>query len=232
MEAIFLRTLMFSQQHQVSKWRSYGLSLDRSLKIGKQNGMNNMKVMAFNGSARKDGNTANLLNLVLNELKLEGIKTDLVQLGGELLSGCIACSQCGKAKNKKCFIQTDKMNDYLFKMEEAEGILLGIPDYVSDVTGNMKAFIERAAIVSGSNGGMFKHKVGAPVVAVRGAGSLHAFDTLSHFFLVNQMIIPGSNYWTQAVGREPGDVNNNSEGLRAMKTLGRNMAWLLKKLHG
>ncbi len=191
-----------------------------------------MKVVAFNGSPRKDGNTAILLNFVLEELKHEGIDVELVQLAGERITGCIACSQCAKNKDQKCVIKDDKANDYIAKMVQAEGFLLGSPTYVSDITANMKGLIERCSRVSRSNGGLFKRKVAAAVAAVRRAGSLHAYDTLNHFLLNNQTLVPGSSYWNLGMGRDIGEVKTDEEGIRTMKTLGQNMAWLLKKIHG
>ena len=191
-----------------------------------------MKVIGFNGSPRKDGNTAILLNLVFAELKGAGIETELVQFSGESLSGCIACYRCMKNKDKKCAVQNDKMNEYIGKMVEAEGILLGSPTYVADVTTGMKALIERSTIVSRANDQMFKRKVGAGVVAVRRGGAIHAFSSLNYFFLINQMVVVGSSYWNIGMGRNPGDVNNDPEGVETMKNLGQNMAWLLRKIHG
>jgi len=192
-----------------------------------------MKVIAFNGSARKDGNTAILLNWVLDELKAEGIETELIQMGGQTLSGCIACYKCRESKDQKCAVRNDKVNDYIAKMQEAQGILLGSPTYISDISANMKALIERCTIVCRSNGGaMWKRKVGGAVISVRRAGSVHAFSSINYFFLINEMIIPGSSYWNLGIGREPGEVRNDSEGIKTMKTLGQNMAWLLKKIHG
>jgi multimeric flavodoxin WrbA len=191
-----------------------------------------MKVVAINGSARKDGNTAILLKLVLDELKGEGMDTEVIQLAGEPLAGCIACYKCIKNKNQKCAVDNDRINDYIAKMHQAEGILLGSPTYIADVTASMKALVERSTIVSRANGEMFKRKVGAAVVAVRRAGAIHAFSSLNYFFLINQMIIVGSSYWNIGIGMAPGDVRNDREGLQTMKTLGQNMAWLLKKIHG
>jgi len=190
-----------------------------------------MKVVAFNGSARKDGNTAILLNRVLEELVGEGIETELIQFAGEPIAGCIACYKCQKNKDLRCAVNTDKVNDYLAKMQQADGILLGSPTYIADITTSMKAFIERITIVSRANGDMLKRKMGAAVVAVRRAGAIHAFSSLNDFFLINQMIIPGSSYWNIGIGRNPGEVKNDNEGLQTMKTLGQNMAWLLKKIH-
>ncbi len=188
-----------------------------------------MKVIAFNGSSRKDGNTALLLNLVLEELKKEGVETELIQLAGETLAGCIACYKCAENKDQKCAVVKDRMNDYIAKMKEAQGILLGSPTYISEMTANMKALVERGTIVSKNNGDLFRRKVGAAVVSVRRAGSTHVLSSINHFFLINQMIVPGSSYWNMAIGRNPGEVKDDAEGVKTMKILGQNMAWLLKK---
>jgi len=191
-----------------------------------------MKVVAFNGSARRGGNTAILLNHVLGELRTEGIETELVELGGVTIHGCRACRKCSVRKDRRCSQEDDFGNACIEKMAAADAILLGSPTYVTDVTPEIKALIDRACLVSGANGGMFRRKVGAAVVAVRRAGATHAFDTLNHFFLIAEMIVPGSCYWNIGIGREPGEVEKDEEGIRTMKVLGRNMAWLLKKLHG
>jgi multimeric flavodoxin WrbA len=191
-----------------------------------------MNVVAFNGSARKDGNTAILLNLALDELKKEGIGTELIQLAGENLSGCMACYRCAENKDQKCVVVKDRINDYIARMQQAQGILLGSPTYISDMSVNMKALIERSSIVSRNNGNLFKRKVGAAVIAVRRAGATHVLSSINYFFLINEMIIPGSSYWNMGIGRAPGEVKDDAEGVQTMKTLGRNMAWLLKKTHG
>lgn len=190
-----------------------------------------MKVVAFNGSSRKDGNTAILLNFVLDELKNEGIGAELIQLAGEHLSGCIACYKCAENKNQRCAFVDDRANEYIAKMQQAQGILLGSPTYISDMTANMKALIERSTIVSKRNGGMFKRKVGAAIVAARRAGSTHVLSSINFFFLTNEMIIPGSSYWNMGIGRNPGEVKNDAEGIQTMKILGQNMAWLLKRIY-
>jgi multimeric flavodoxin WrbA len=190
-----------------------------------------MRVVAFNGSARKDGNTAILLNLVLDEIKKEGVGTELVQLSGKPIQGCIACYKCFKSKDGKCAVNTDFANDCIAKMHEADGILLGSPTYFANVTASIKALIERSGMVARANGDMFKHKVGAGVVVARRAGAIHVFSSINYFFLIGQMIIPGSSYWNVASGREPGEVMNDTEGIQTMKNLGQNMAWLLKKIH-
>ncbi len=191
-----------------------------------------MKVVAFNGSARKDGNTAILIKHVFKELKKEGIKTELVQLAGEKIQGCIACYKCFLAKNKRCAVTDDIVNECIEKMEQAEGIILGSPTYFADCTAQIKALIERAGFVSRANGEMFKRKIGAAVVAVRRSGAIHAFDTLNHFFTIGQMITVGSSYWNIGVGREIGEVEKDEEGLLTMSILGKNMSWLIKKVYG
>ena len=189
-----------------------------------------MKVVAFNGSARKGGNTAILLGHVLGELAKEGIETELVELAGATIHGCLACRKCSTRKDRRCSQTDDMGNVCIDKMAAADGILLGSPTYVTDVSPEIKALIDRACLVSGANGGMFRRKVGAAVVAVRRAGAIHAFDTLNHFFLITEMIVPGSSYWNIGFGRERGEVEKDEEGIRTMKTLGRNMAWLMKKV--
>jgi len=190
-----------------------------------------MRVVAFNGSGRKNGNTAILLETVLAELSQEGIGTEFIQLSGKSLQGCMACYKCFKNRDQKCSVTTDNLNEYLAKMIESDGILLGSPVYFTDVTAGMKALIERCGLVSTANGGLFKRKVGAAVVAVRRAGAIRTFDTLNHLFLYNEMIVPGSTYWNVGIGRDPGQVRDDPEGIQTMKNLGKNMAWLIKKLH-
>ena len=190
-----------------------------------------MKVIAFNGSARKEGNTAMLIGIVFEELKNEGIATELVELSGKAMHGCIACYGCFGNQDQHCAVDDDFMNECIGKMLEADGIILGSPTYFSDVTAEMKALIDRSGLVAKANADMFRRKVGAAVVAVRRGGSIHAFDTMNHFFTISQMIIPGSNYWNMGIGLEKGDVNNDEEGKLTMRVLGQNMAWLLKKLN-
>jgi len=188
-----------------------------------------MKVVGFNGSPRKDGNTFILINKVFQELEKEGVETELVQLADKGIRGCIACEKCTENRDRRCAVKTDAVNEYLEKMLRADGIVLRSPVYLTDVTSEMKALIDRAGYVSRANDRMLKNKVAAPVVAVRRAGAFRTLDTMSHFFLSNLMIIPGYAF---AVGREKGEVEKDEEGMRLVGTLGQRMAWLLKKLHG
>ncbi|MGB9712044.1 MAG: flavodoxin family protein [Dissulfurimicrobium sp.] len=190
-----------------------------------------MKVVAFNGSARKDGNTAILLNVVLEELKAEGIETELYSLAGRSILGCIACYQCFEKKNRRCAVENDVVNDCIQKMDKADGILLGSPTYFADVSAGMKALIERCGMVGRANNGMYRRKVGAAVVAARRAGAVHVFNSINFFFTISEMIVVGSSYWNIGMGRQPGEVSNDTEGIQTMKDLGRNMAWLLKRIN-
>jgi multimeric flavodoxin WrbA len=194
-------------------------------------GEKRMKVVAFNGSARKDGNTAILVRQVFAELEAEGIETELVQLAGQIIRGCTACGGCRENKNRRCAVEGDIINDCIAKMLAADGIIIASPTYFADLTSETKALIDRAGYVARANGDMLKRKVGAAVVAARRTGAIHAFDSINHFFLIGQMIVPGSSYWNIGIGRAKGDVENDEEGLKTMQTLGQNIAWLLKKLH-
>ncbi len=186
-----------------------------------------MKVVAFNGSARKGGNTSQLVQVVFTELARVGIDTELVEMAGTHPHGCIACGQCFARKDRRCAVNSDAMNEWIAKIDEADGLILASPTYFADVTTEMKALIDRAGFVAKANGDMLRRKVGAAVLAVRRAGSIHAFDTINHFFFISQMVVPGSSYWNLGIGREIGEVQADAEGLRTMRVLGENMGWLL-----
>lgn len=189
-----------------------------------------MKAVAFCGSARKNGNTALLLNTVLEPLKALGVETELVELAGRDISGCKACMGCFKEKDHRCVFDNDIVNECIEKMIAADVILLGSPTYFANVSSEMKALIDRSGMVSRANGNMLKRKLGAGIVAVRRAGAIHAFDSLNHFFLIGEMIVVGSSYWNIGIGREKGEVAGDEEGMGGMKDLGENIGWLLKKL--
>jgi multimeric flavodoxin WrbA len=189
-----------------------------------------MKVVAFNGSPRKDGNTVCLIHHVFEALRTEGIETEMVQVGGNLMHGCAACYQCFKRKNGRCALEDDIVNGCIEKMQQADGIILASPTYFADVTSETKALMDRGGFVARANGNFLRRKVGAAISVARKAGAIHAFDTMNHFFLISEMIVPGSNYWNLALGREKGEVEKDEEAVRTMKTLGENMAWLLKKV--
>jgi multimeric flavodoxin WrbA len=189
-----------------------------------------MKVVGFNGSARKDGNTALLIQSVFDVLNDEGIETDMLQMAGKRIQGCIACYKCFENKDKRCAVKDDVLNECIEKMLDAEGIILGSPTYFADLSASTKALIERAGMVARANDHMLKRKVGAAVIAVRRAGATHVLSSINYFFLISQMIVPGSSYWNLAIGKDKGEVSGDEEGMATMRDLGQNMAWLLRKL--
>lgn len=189
-----------------------------------------MKAIAFNGSPRKGGNTEFLLRKVLEPISEAGIETELVQIGGKLVRCCMGCYKCRENKNSKCVIDTDMINDCIGKMIQADAIILGSPTYFAGMTSEMKALIDRAGFVAGSNGRLFARKIGAGVVVHRRGGATSVLDSINHMFLISRMIVPGSTYWNFGVGREKGEVENDSEALANMKDLGETIAWLVKSL--
>ncbi len=186
-----------------------------------------MKVIAVNGSPKPNGNTYAALTLVGAELQKEGIEFEIIHIGNKLIRGCLACGSCAKNLNEKCIIN-DEVNDCLQKLKTADAIMLGSPVHYSGIAGTMKSFLDRLFYVAGVNGSLFRHKVGAAVVAVRRSGGVHTFDSLNHYINYAEMITPGSNYWNVIHGREPGEVLQDQEGNQIMRVLGKNMAWLLK----
>ncbi|MEI8247456.1 MAG: flavodoxin family protein [Lentisphaerota bacterium] len=188
------------------------------------------KAIAFNGSPRKNGNTHLMLSKALEPIAAAGIETELIQVGGKLLHGCMACGKCRENKNNQCVIASDPVNEYIAKMLEADAIIFGSPSYFSGVTPEIKALIDRSGYVAIANGRKFKHKIGASVAVHRRGGAVNVFDSLNHMFLMSQMIVPGSLYWNFGVGRELGEVASDQEAMNNMKDLGETIAWLIKAL--
>jgi multimeric flavodoxin WrbA len=191
-----------------------------------------MKVTAFNGSPRTEGNTSILIGHVFEALEKEGIETELVNVGGGKIRGCIACYRCFASKDQRCAVTDDIANNCVEKMLASDGIIIGSPTYFAALTPETKALIDRCGMVARANGDMLRRKAGAAVVAVRRGGAINVFDTINHFFTIGQMIIPGSSYWNVGIGRNIGDVEADEEGIKTMQTLGENMAWLLKRIAG
>ncbi len=190
-----------------------------------------MQVVAFNGSPRKDGNTAILIETVLERLRAADIQTEHIQLAGTRLTGCIGCLKCYETKDLTCAVKNDVVNTCIRKMVAADGIILGSPVYFADLTANMKALIERAGYVTRACDAALRGKVGAAVVAVRRGGAIHTFDSINHFFQISEMVIAGSRYWNLGIGEQAGEVLEDDEGLETMRVLGDTMAWVVQKLH-
>ena len=189
-----------------------------------------MKVIGFNGSARKDGNTSILLQKVFDELEVEGIETRIVNLGPQSVNGCLACMKCFENKDGHCVQKKDSLNQWLDEMQAADGILLGTPVYFAGISGQIKCFMDRSGMVARANGNIFKRKVGAGVAAVRRAGSVSAIHSLNTYFTIAEMVVMGSTYWNMGYGRDKGEVRQDGEGMQTMANLGKNMAWLLKSI--
>ena len=187
-----------------------------------------MKVVAFNGSPRKGGNTNALLTRVCARLEQHGIETEIIKIGGELLSGCTACGACFKTKNMSCIIYNDPVNEWITKMVEADGILLGSPTYFADMTPEMKVLIDRAGYVTLANGSALAGKVGASVACARRAGTMHTINSMNHFFTISQKIVPGHHYWNMGYGAARGESEQDVEGMQTMDNLAENMAWIMK----
>lgn len=187
-----------------------------------------MKVVAFNGSPKRDGNTYKSIESVATELEKENIEVEIIHVGNKVIRGCLACGGCARNKNEKCVIENDQVNEWIGKMKEADGIILGSPVHYSAIAGTMKSFLDRAFYVASVNDGMFRHKVGASVVAVRRAGGIPTFDQLNNYINYSEMLMPTSNYWNVAYGRTPNEVVQDDEGMQIMRVLGKNMAWLMK----
>jgi multimeric flavodoxin WrbA len=189
-----------------------------------------LKAVAINGSPRAGGNTEILLKKALEPLEAAGWDTEYLRIGGKPVRGCIACYKCFEKKNGRCVVEKDDMNDYLGRMYAADAVILGSPTYVTDVTPELKALIDRATVVSLANDGALKGKIGAAVVAVRRAGATHVFDTINHMFLMSSMIVPGSIYWNLGIGRDKGEALGDEEAMRNMSHLGQTIAWLGKAI--
>lgn len=187
-----------------------------------------MKVIAINGSPKKEGNTFHALNMVGDELKENGIEFEILHIGNKMIHGCMACGKCKINKDEKCIIKTDELNQWIQQVKGCDGLILGSPVYYSGIAGSMKCFLDRLFYVAGSNGGLLRQKVAAAIVAVRRTGGSTTFDSLNHYLTYSEMIIATSNYWNVIHGTSPAEVHNDEEGKQIMSVLGKNMAWLLK----
>lgn len=189
-----------------------------------------MKVVAFNGSPHKEGNTYLALKIVTDELNRRGIETEIIHVGGSLIHPCTACGLCGRNKNERCVQADDPVNDFIQLIKNADGVLLGSPVHYAGIAAGLKAFLDRAFFVQGSNGRLFRHKAGAALVAVRRSGGVGCFNELINYLTCSEMLIPGSNYWNVIHGASPGEVLQDTEGVQTLQILGENMAWLMRMM--
>ncbi len=187
-----------------------------------------MKVVAINGSPRKDGNTFHALKVMGEEFAKDGVDFEIIQIGSKSVYGCKACGACIKNKDEKCILKDDGVNEAIQKMKEADGIIISSPVYYAGVAGTVKSFLDRAFYVAGCNGGLFRQKVGASVVALRRTGGSMTFSSLNNYLLFAEMMIATSNYWNIVHGKDEGDMLNDEEGVQIMQILAKNMLWQLK----
>jgi len=187
------------------------------------------KVILINGSPKAQGNTYQALKLVSDQLENEGISTEIIHIGNKNIRGCLACGACQINKNEKCAIEDD-VNEIIQKLKTADGIVIGSPVYYASIAGTMKSFLDRTFYVASANGGLFRHKVGASVVAVRRSGEVATFDHLNHYFTITEMFVASSNYWNVIHGRMPGEALQDEEGTQTMRVLAKNMAFLIKSI--
>ena len=187
-----------------------------------------MKVLAVSGSPRPQGNTYHLLQEALKVLEQQGIKTEYLSLHDRQILPCKACLQCAKDKNR-CAQEDDFMPVYE-AMAAADGLLVGSPVYFGSATPNLMALLDRAGYVARQGDNPFYRKVGSPIVVARRAGVNFTYAQLQFWFVIMGMFVPGSTYWPIAYGLKPGDVTQDTEGLKTVTDLADNMAWLMKKL--
>jgi len=187
-----------------------------------------MKVIAINGSPHKEGNTYQALMAVGRVLEANQIEFELIHVGSKVVRGCLACGGCARKKDERCTNTSDEVNEWIHKMKEADGILLGSPVYYAGIAGTMKCFLDRAFCVAGNNGSFFRNKVGASIVTLRRSGGSSTYDSLNHYLTFSEMILATSNYWNIAHGAIQGEVLKDHEGIQIMEILGRKMVWLLQ----
>jgi len=185
-----------------------------------------MKVVAFNGSPKSEGNTSKAIGIVADQLRNEGIEVEVVHVGNKTINGCQSCYAC--VKNGECIIKKDDVNLWVEKIIQADGIILGSPVYFAGINGTMKCFLDRAGFVLSNKRGILRNKVGVSLAAVRRTGGMPVLDTLNHFIQYFEMISPSSNYWSVIHGMGPGEILQDNEGAQTLRILGRNMAWLMK----
>ena len=188
-----------------------------------------MKVLLINGSPREQGNTATALAEVARQLAAEGIESEQVWIGNKPVRGCIACGQCSAKGLGRCVFDDDVCNSISAKFNEADALIIGSPVYYGQPNGALLSIIQRAFY---SNGASINGKPAAAIAVCRRGGATATFEALNMPFQMMNMPVVTSQYWNIVYGREPGQATNDTEGMQTMRTLARNMAWLLKCTEG
>ena len=190
-----------------------------------------MNVVLFNGSPRKNGNTHALLQVMSEVFISHQAQCDIVQVGGQLLHGCTACMKCKETQNEQCVFQDDPVNEYIQKMKQSDAIIIGSPVYFSQMTPEIKALIDRCGYVARANNKLFSRKIGAAVAVARRAGMMPTFHSINDFFFINDMILPGSDYWNVGIARDIGEISEDKEAIHVMERLAENIVWLHQKIN-
>jgi multimeric flavodoxin WrbA len=186
-----------------------------------------MHVLAICGSPRVDGNTETLLKRCLARVQAAGVTTELIRLAEREIRPCEACNKCHETKDRTCSgIQIDAFNAVFARMCAADAIVVGSPVYFGSATPNIMALLDRAGYVSRMNGGLLTRKLGGPIVVARRAGHNFTFAQLLMWYMINDLVVPGSSYWSVAFGRKPGEVENDAEGLATVDRFADNLVWL------
>lgn len=183
-----------------------------------------MKVLMVNGSPRVDGNTAVALREMEKIFAAEGVETDTIQIGNKDIRGCIACGTC--FKKGKCVFD-DIVNETQSKFEACDGLVIASPVYYASANGTLISFLDRLFYSAPFDKSM---KVGASVVVARRGGLSATFDELNKYFMISNMPVASSQYWNSVHGREQGEAAQDAEGLQTMRTLARNMTFLMKSI--
>lgn len=186
-----------------------------------------MKVLLINGSPRGAKCTRTALEIVADEIKANGVDTEIVDIGAEPIRGCIGCGTCAKTGTGHCVFDNDKVNECIDKMKECDGLVIGSPVHYAAASGAVTSFMDRLCYAGGAN---LAYKPGAAVASCRRGGASAALDQLNKYFTILNMPVVSSNYWNMVHGNTPEEVLNDEEGVQTMKILGRNMAWLLKAI--
>ncbi len=186
-----------------------------------------MKILALNGSPKKNGNTHAVLELIEKEALSQDVEIEIINIGDKNIHGCIACEYCKRSEEKKCVFKEDILNEVVEKMADADGIIIGSPVYYAGINGTLKSFLDRAFY---SNSQRFKYKVGFGFTVSRRSGEVAAFNQINNYFNLAEMIIPPSQYWNVIHGLTPNEVLQDGEGIQTILKSTKSMIWLLKNL--
>lgn len=191
-----------------------------------------MKVLGISGSPRSGGNTEILIKLALEQMAQEGFETDFLPLAGLNIKPCTACGGCAKSEKPECVQPDPDFKGVVERFMAADAVIVGSPVYFGSATPQTMALLDRVGYVSRRHGNFLRRKSGAAVAVGRRAGQNFTFAQINYFFLISEMIVPGSTYWNVGLALDKGDINQDQEALETIGNLTTNMAWFMKKLAG